>query len=128
MNVMIIEDVESTAILERAFLRSLGIESEIFLDPEDALISLEKTMYHGAVVDIVLPKIPGFDVIDRIRLVQPEIPVMIVSGVSDPDNLMECYKRTPFVCAKPIQARSFRSVAVDWIDSIASIYGVTQSA
>jgi CheY-like chemotaxis protein len=70
-------------LLERA-----GYEVAGFLDAESALASVERVPPRLVVTDIFMPGLDGFEVLRRLRQVEPPIPVVAMSGmISGHDTL-----------------------------------------
>jgi two-component system response regulator RegX3 len=86
--VLIVEDEKELAELIQMYLQKEGIDSDIVGDAESALTSLSRAAYDLLVLDINLPRMDGFELLQRIRP-RTSIPVIIVSARdADEDIIM----------------------------------------
>jgi DNA-binding response OmpR family regulator len=87
--VLIIEDEKEIADLISLYLTKEGIETVHALTGEEGMNLLESTDYDLVILDINLPGIDGFEVLQKIRQRAEKIPVMIVSArQEDVDMIM----------------------------------------
>lgn len=80
--ILIIEDDESIASIEKDFLELSNFDVEIAYDGESGLKALSTNTYDLIILDIMLPKISGYDVLKRIR-VDIDIPVLMVTAKAE---------------------------------------------
>jgi DNA-binding response OmpR family regulator len=84
---LIIEDHREVAESMCRVLERMGVAATIARDGEAALKYVEAMHFDLIIVDILLPRVNGFEVVRAIRL-NPHlraVPVMIVSCVTDPE-------------------------------------------
>jgi Response regulators consisting of a CheY-like receiver domain and a winged-helix DNA-binding domain len=81
-SVLIIEDDQNIAELERDYLQLNGCKVDIALDGADGLKKALSGMYDILIVDLMLPQKDGFEIIREVRKHQ-EIPIMVVSARYD---------------------------------------------
>jgi|GEM_PF-961088 len=65
-----------------------GYEVEFATDGEDVLKKIKENNYGAVLLDIVMPKLDGYQVLSRIREISPELPVIFVSGKGDSAKVM----------------------------------------
>ncbi len=86
--VLIVEDAETCfATLEIALLRLDSIAVRLVTAGE--ALRLLHDPGHGVcalITDLHMPKIDGFELIERIRATNATLPIVVVSGDSDPDT------------------------------------------
>ncbi|MDD1749088.1 MAG: PAS domain S-box protein [Methanothrix sp.] len=123
--ILIIEDDPEHAELIRMGFRR---HDEFFLDfaasGEEGLEMIAATAYDLISVDLVLPGIGGLDVLVRIRKLDPDIPVVMVSGHGTTEmavvafenratkyvvKSLESFKSLPYIFENLIQEARFRS-------------------
>ena len=80
--VLIIEDEESIAELERDYLEISGYEVEIFNDGESGLKAALENDYDLFILDLMLPKVDGFEICKEIRN-KKNTPIIMVSAKKD---------------------------------------------
>jgi DNA-binding response OmpR family regulator len=87
--VLIIEDEKEIADLITLYLNKEGIETLHALTGEEGMNLLENSAFDMVLLDINLPGIDGFEVLQKIRSKGESIPVMIVSArQEDMDMIM----------------------------------------
>ncbi|GAA0720347.1 response regulator transcription factor [Clostridium malenominatum] len=77
--ILIVEDDPSIAELERDYLEVAGFEVKICMDGVCALNEIKQNEYNLIILDIMLPKIDGLDILRTISE-NKDIPVLIVSA------------------------------------------------
>ena len=80
--ILIIEDDENILQLERDYLEANGFEVDTANNGEDGLKKALNNQYSLILLDIMLPKMDGFEVCKKIRGTK-DIPVLLVSAKKD---------------------------------------------
>ena len=82
LKVCIVDDEEEfvTTLAERLELR--GFEAQIATDGENALHLIETDPPHVVVLDVMMPGMGGLEVLQRIKELNPQIPVILLTGRS----------------------------------------------
>ncbi len=80
--ILIIEDEESIADLEKDYLELSDFSVEIRPDGETGLAAALAEDFDLVILDLMLPKMDGFEVMDRLRE-KKDIPVLMVSAKKD---------------------------------------------
>ncbi|SIR31139.1 two-component system, NtrC family, nitrogen regulation response regulator GlnG [Aeromonas sp. RU39B] len=94
--VWIVDDDSSIRwVLERA-LSSEGMICESFSEGESLLIALETRSPDVILSDIRMPGLDGLSLLDQIHLLQPDLPVIIMTAHSDLDSAVNAYQRGAF--------------------------------
>jgi len=86
MRVLIVEDDERTAGFIAKGLKQAGFAVDNAPDGEDGLHRLLSESYDLAVVDIMLPKLDGLTLIDRLRAKGVTTPILVLSAKSSVDD------------------------------------------
>ncbi|WP_372740331.1 nitrogen regulation protein NR(I) [Neptunomonas sp.] len=95
-NVWIVDDDRSIRwVLERA-LSQVGIETRVFEKGDDVLKQLEKTSPDAVISDIRMPGIDGLQLLERIHITHPDIPIIIMTAHSDLDSAVASYQGGAF--------------------------------
>jgi signal transduction histidine kinase/CheY-like chemotaxis protein len=79
-SVMIVDDEEGIIRLCQRLLERAGYATITFNNPVEALDHLSQQAYDLLLVDIRMPEMDGFEVIESARLLYPEIAVVIMTG------------------------------------------------
>lgn len=65
-------------------------------DGLDCLVKIKQNNYDVIILDIKMPKMDGMEAIDRIQLLKPDIPVIMISGHGNIDTAVEAVKKGAF--------------------------------
>lgn len=86
MRVLVIEDDQATAKSIQLNLKSEGFICDLTSVGEDGLEIGKRYDYDLIILDIMLPDIDGYEILRRLRAIQIQTPVLILSGLSDIDD------------------------------------------
>jgi DNA-binding response OmpR family regulator len=79
-SILVVEDEPLSRQLLCDSLRIAGFDITEASDGREAAELLETRPFHLVVSDLVLPKMHGFDLVDRIHTKWPTMPVIVISG------------------------------------------------
>ena len=82
--ILVIEDEGRVAGFIRDALTEIGYAVTVAAGGADALNKVTDDLPDLVLLDLNLPDMPGFEVLDRLRARSPALPVVIVSGNTDP--------------------------------------------
>jgi DNA-binding NtrC family response regulator len=95
--VLLVDDEESVLSSETKALKAAGIGNIIASsDPREVLPILEKTEVAAVLLDIAMPHLPGDVLLEKIREIRPEVPVIIITASEDIDVAVRCMKSGAF--------------------------------
>lgn len=80
MNILMIEDDAATATFVSDAFRQVGYAVTCVGDGEDGLAAALHGPYDAAVVDIMLPRLDGLEVIRRVRAAGRKLPIIVLSA------------------------------------------------
>ena len=80
MHVLVVEDDEPVATFVRQSLESDQFTVDVAYDGERARSLVDEADFDLVILDLVLPKVDGFELLNHIRTRKPFLPVLIVSG------------------------------------------------
>jgi len=86
MRILVVEDDKKIASFVVKGLKQSGFAVDQCSDGEDALSLTATTSYDAAVVDIMLPKLDGLSVVQRLRSKGNRLPVLILSAKASVDD------------------------------------------
>ena len=86
MRILVIEDDGKIASFVVNGLKQSGYAVDHCVDGEDALTRAETIAYDAAVVDLMLPKLDGLSLIQRLRAKGVRMPVLILSAKATVDD------------------------------------------
>ncbi|MCF6295431.1 MAG: sigma-54 dependent transcriptional regulator [Flavobacteriaceae bacterium] len=93
--------IEDEAAIRRVLVKILSEESEKYQveEAEDGLIGIEKIKnddYDLVLCDIKMPKMDGVEVLEAIKKIKPEIPIVMISGHGDLDTAVNTMRLGAF--------------------------------
>lgn len=77
--ILIVEDDESIAKLQKDYLEAAGFSISICLDGVEGLSAIKESEYDLIILDVMLPKLDGYDILRCIQDTK-DIPVLMVSA------------------------------------------------
>ena len=78
--ILVVEDDVGTSRLVGEILRSDGIEIEYAADGVDALETLRSSVPDLVVLDLALPRVDGWEILNTLQQAGREIPVVIITA------------------------------------------------
>jgi two-component system nitrogen regulation response regulator GlnG len=112
MALLLIVDDEPAILhaLERA-LHSDVLEVVAANTAEECIEQLEQHEFDAAVLDLRLPEMSGLDLLDRVRLLDPHLPVILITAYPTMELAIEAMKRGAFeYLLKPLDLYQLREV------------------
>jgi two-component system nitrogen regulation response regulator GlnG len=95
-SVWIVDDDQSIRwVLERA-LKQADFDVSSFENAQGVLDALGQDMPDAIITDIRMPGMDGLDLMNRIRSMQPEVPVIVMTAHSDLDSAVHAYQGGAF--------------------------------
>ena len=93
--------IEDEAAIRRVLIKILSEENSTYEvdEAEDGLIGTEKVKdedYDLVLCDIKMPKMDGIEVLEAIKKIKPEVPVVMISGHGDLDTAVNTMKLGAF--------------------------------
>lgn len=80
MRVLIIEDEKNLANILKKGLEENSFTVELSFDGEEGLYVAETYPYDAVILDIMLPKVDGFAIMDRLRAKKINVPVLMLTA------------------------------------------------
>lgn len=93
--------IEDEAAIRRVLTKILSEESDTYQveDAEDGLLGLEKIKnndYDLVLCDIKMPKMDGVEVLETVKKIKPEIPIVMISGHGDMETAIQTMRLGAF--------------------------------
>jgi DNA-binding response regulator len=86
MRILLVEDEKELSNALTAILKHSNYSVDAVYDGEDALYYLETQNYDAIILDVMIPKIDGIQVLKTIRQAQNHIPVLMLTAKSEIDD------------------------------------------
>lgn len=111
LRVLFVDDEAPIREVMRIELPRMGHEATICEDGRAALEALEKNTYDAAIVDLRMPGLSGWDVVEHIKKVSPETEVIISTGHGNMDEAIQALRRGAYdFLPKPCKLATISSV------------------
>ena len=91
--------VDDDASLREANVQSLslaGLNARAFADPFEALEALDADFTGAIVSDIRMPRLDGLQLFERVRQIDPEIPLILITGHADVETAVKALRDGAF--------------------------------
>ena len=108
MKILIVEDEQHLADGLRFNIEAEGFEAEIAPDGEIALERLGQTAFDAVVLDVMLPRVDGFEVAKTMRERGDYTPVLMLTARGRPEDVLQGFEAgTDDYLAKPFDLNIF---------------------
>ena len=94
--VLIVDDERSIRRTLRDILEFEKYKIEEAGDGMECLVKLKRGKYDCIILDIKMPKMDGLEALERIQILSPETPVIMISGHANIDTAVEAVKKGAF--------------------------------
>ena len=89
MNILVIEDEAKFAKILKKGLQQSGYETDLAADGEEGYAKVRSNNYDLILLDLMLPKMSGLDLIPKIRECNPTVPIIAVTAKSSVDDRVQ---------------------------------------
>lgn len=128
--ILIVEDDEFSRGAMAKLLQSSCYETQGCTDGEDAVTCLHKECFDILITDLHLPGMDGFELIQRVKLIQPEIKTILMTGLMNEETKEKAImEKIDGLFHKPIVWQKFFAF-LDVLSSSKSVeaYSISQSS
>ncbi|NBC07581.1 MAG: response regulator [Bacteroidetes bacterium] len=94
--ILIVDDEQSIRRTLREILEFEQYEVDEAADGMECLVKLKRTQYDVLIMDIKMPKMDGMEALERVRILAPDTPVLMISGHANIDTAVETVKKGAF--------------------------------
>ena len=108
-NILIVDDSTTNIVLLEAIFEDAGYKLHTALSVSEAIHSMSKTLPDLILLDLLMPKISGFEFLEQLRGndKSKNIPVIVISAVSDDENIARILNtRAVEFVSKPVDIRN----------------------
>ncbi|HKU82888.1 MAG TPA: response regulator [Candidatus Nitrosocosmicus sp.] len=112
-NIIVIDDDIGTALFFKICLEDEGYQVNIYNDPNSLLEEFEPGIYDLLITDIRMPRINGFELASRIRIMDSKIKICLATAFEEYyESIIKTYSDLSFNCIirKPINKDKFLEI------------------
>lgn len=95
-NILIIDDERAIRNTLKEILTYEGFGVEEAVDGEEGLSKLQSKAFDMVLCDIKMPRIDGFEFLERVSATHPDLPVIMISGHGNIETAVEAVKKGAF--------------------------------
>lgn len=107
--VLVVDDDEKLQDLFKIFLKKIGFSRVVVGTVREAISALEKQRFDLLFLDLKLPDGPADDVYDTAKELDPELPIVIITGYPDSEMLDRILVKGPVtVLKKPLEIQQLQ--------------------
>ena len=123
--------VDDEAVIRKGLSRVLercGYQVELSESGFSAVEKLQEENFHLVLTDLKMPGMDGIEVLKAIRVLQPEVPVVIITGYSTVDTAVEAMKNGAFdYISKPFTPEQITEKVEKALEHRAVLAGMSQT-
>ena len=109
LSILVVDDDHDVREYLRDFLTSEGYGVMVLDDPTGVVDELKRGEYHVVVLDLMMPKLSGIDLLGRIREVDDDVAVIILTGFPSLETAASSIKLdVSDYIRKPFAVKDFR--------------------
>ncbi len=102
--VLVVDDDASLQNLFKVFLKKIGFSRVVVGTVKEAIAALEKQHFDLLFLDLKLPDGPADDVYDVAKEIDPQLPIVVITGYPNSDMLNRILAKGPItVLKKPLK-------------------------
>jgi excisionase family DNA binding protein len=102
--VLVVDDDISLQNLFKVFLKKIGFSRVVVGTVKEALVALDKQHFDLLFLDLKLPDGPADDVYEAAKQIDPELPIVVITGYPDSSMLNRILAKGPItVLKKPLK-------------------------
>ncbi|NOX76783.1 MAG: PAS domain S-box protein [Gammaproteobacteria bacterium] len=116
--VLLVDDEEPLLNLVQTWLMKQGYDVQAFSNAKDALASFETDPQHIdlLITDHAMPGMTGLELIGAVRVLRADLPVLLCSGYTNPDNLAQAHSlNVTRLLDKPFERGSLLELVGDMV-------------
>jgi CheY-like chemotaxis protein len=111
--VLVIDDDPGVREAVSSLLVSFGYDCQTADDGQHGLIRFDEGGWDLVLTDLVMPKMSGWEVVEAIRRRAPTMPIVLITGLSDPAVIQRAREWRVPVIAKPFRLETLKATLVE---------------
>ena len=119
INILIVDDDKTIADILKDLLSGRERSVEVCYDGLAAVKSLQKTNYDLVIVDLVMPRVGGLDLLKYAKEINPDVIVIIITGYASLETAIMAIKEGAYdYIRKPCKLEEIKIVVENAVDKI----------
>ena len=119
VNILIVDDEKDVADILKDCISDEERSIDVCYDGLDGIDHIQKNFYDLIIVDLVMPKVGGLDVLKYARIANPDVLVIIITGYASLETAIMAVKEGAYdYIRKPCKLEEIRIVVDNAIDKI----------
>lgn len=111
LNILVVDDDRDVCEYLEDFLTHEGYHVKSLTDPTRAVDELKQADYHLLILDLMMPKLGGIDLLEKIRKVDDDLAVIILTGYPSLETATASIQHeVSAYIKKPFSSEEFRDV------------------
>jgi len=91
--ILLVDDEANVRTVFSDVLKRAGYRVKVVEDGHEAIKELEQKTYNLALVDLRMPKMGGIQVLESLKKIKPELPVIIYTGYGSVTTAVEAMRK-----------------------------------
>lgn len=91
-NILLVEDDENLGSVIRDYLQICGYEIALYMDGEAGWAAFQQKSYDLCILDVMMPKLDGFSLAERIRAKDEKVPILFLTAKSNKEDKIAGFK------------------------------------
>ena len=87
--ILVVDDTADNVKLIKAMIKSIATEIDVAVDGEEALEKITSNDYDIVLLDIMLPKLSGIDVLKKVRERGIDLPIIVMTAYGSEELAVE---------------------------------------
>jgi two-component system response regulator FlrC len=85
--IMVVEDSDFNQLIAESFLKAWGYKPVVYQNAIDALAALKKEKYELILLDLMMPKMDGFEFLGQLQKRKDKTPVIVISALTELEHI-----------------------------------------
>ena len=103
VNILVAEDEADLREILKVTLEQEGYRAILASDGDEAIKKIEEKSFQMALIDMKMPGVNGKELVSKIKQINPQVPIVIVTGSPDFKEEMSLKKQTYEYIYKPFK-------------------------
>jgi CheY-like chemotaxis protein len=111
--VLMIDDDPNVREAVRSLLASFGYDCQTAADGASGLSRFDEGGWDLVLTDLAMPEMSGWEVVQAIRRRAPTLPIVLITGLSNPDVMRRAREWRLPVLTKPFSVQTLKAAVVE---------------